>query len=93
MSKTVFKKLFPDLLLRKSRVGLTTYTGQTMKIVDEVDVQVSYQEQEPKQLTLVVVEGNGPTLLRCNWLPNFKIDWKTCEDDIRDKLIELDKQV
>ena len=39
------------------------------------NVGVSYQKQQPKRLSLVVVHGKGPPLLGRNWLKHFTLDW------------------
>ena len=41
-------------------------------------VQVICGEQT-KNLSLVVVQGNGPTLLGQNWLSHLRLDWKSIE--------------
>jgi len=47
-----------------------------MEICGEVLVTVrSYQKEAHKELTLVFVKGDGPSLLGRNWLPYFQIDW------------------
>ena len=69
MSELVFRQLFPDKVLQKSK-----YTGQVMKTAGEILVQVSYQDQEPKDLPLIVVKGNGPTLLGLHY---FVLDWNS----------------
>ena len=40
-----------------------------------MDVDVSYQEQTPKLLPLIVVCGKGPPLLGRNWLKHFVLNW------------------
>ena len=49
--------------------------------------EVAYGDQDPKQLSLVVVRGNGPTLLGRNWLKHFVLDWNT----IRSVQLEKDQ--
>ena len=71
MSEDTFRRLFPHLSLKKTQLTLKTYTGEPMDILGETVVQVCYQEQKPQELTLVVVRGDGPTLLGRNWLKHF----------------------
>lgn len=77
MSESSFRQLFPDQQLQKSSVELKTYTGESMKTVGAVEVEVSYQGQEPKTLSLVIVQGSGPALLGRNWLQQLTLDWNS----------------
>jgi hypothetical protein len=83
MSSLSFGNLFPGLALQKSDVLLKTYTGEPMRIVGEVMVCVCYKDQQPQELPLVIVEGSGPILLGRNWLPRFRLDWKTINEKTR----------
>ena len=40
-----------------------------------VDVTVTYKGQSHK-VPLIVVKGSGLTLMGCNWLQLFKLDWQ-----------------
>lgn len=75
MSEKVFKRQFPRKSIKKSDVELKTYTGEPVKIVGETTIQVGYQDQQPQELTLVIVKGSGPSLLGRNWLQHFRLDW------------------
>ena len=75
MSQQKFASLFPSTQIPRSKVTLQTYTGEPMKVLGEVPVQVTYQQQPTQDLQLVVVEGNGPSLLGRNWLHHIKLDW------------------
>ena len=66
---------FPGKQLSPSTLTLKTYTGETMKVIGEVEVSVKYEEQQPKKLSLVIVEGNGPSLLGRNWLHHIRLNW------------------
>ena len=76
MSEKKFQKLLPHIKLRKSSLVLRTCTGQPMKLVGETTVKVVYQNQPANTLDLVVVRGNGPTLLGRDWLGHITLDWK-----------------
>ena len=69
------KSHFPKLRLHPSSVILKTYTGEPVPVVGQLNVKVQHGEQEAK-LVLVVVTGNGPTLLGRNWLKYLRLDWK-----------------
>ena len=45
-------------------------------MVGKVDVEVQYQGQQAK-LPLIVVEGDGPSLIGCDWLSAIHLDWKS----------------
>ena len=66
IGEPAFRRMFPEAVLQKSSVSLKTYTREEMKTVGEIEVKVSYQNQEPKSLSLVVVQGSGPALLGRN---------------------------
>ena len=75
MSEKKFRQLFPDQLLERSSIDLKTYTGEPMNSVGQAEFQVSYSNQDSKSLPLVVVKGDGPSLLGRNWLQHFVLDW------------------
>ena len=74
MSKDTWQRMFATLPLSKSQIALKTYTLKKMKVSGQRAVQVRYKGQV-RQLRLIVVEGNGPTLLGRNWLKYLKLDW------------------
>ena len=45
-----------------SGVILRSYGGQELKLKGKVQVQVAFEEED-KKLELLLVEGNGPSLL------------------------------
>ncbi len=59
---------------KNTEVILRTYTGEEVKPKGTLDVTVCY-EGEKFQLPLLVVAGNGPTLLGRNWLNKIKLNW------------------
>ncbi len=54
---------------------LQTYTGERIKVLGEMQVQVKYGKQR-KPLVLVVVDGTGSGLFGRNWLEQLRLDWK-----------------
>ena len=87
MSGESFHQLLPGHTLHPSSVELKTYTGEPMKVIGETRVDISYQSQEVNSLSLVVVEGSGPSLLGRNWLHHITLDWS----NIRTVLLEKDE--
>ena len=77
ISEDTSKALFPDMALQPTQIVLKTYTGEQMQVRGQMTVEVQYQDQLSKSLTLLVVAGNSPSLLGRNWLAHFHLDWKT----------------
>ena len=57
-----------------SSVKLHTYTKEAIKVLGSITVKVTYKTQA-KDLPLLVVAGEGPSLLGRNWLAALKLDW------------------
>ena len=51
-----------------------TYTSQLIKVLGSISVNVAHNGQE-KPLSLLVVAGNGPSLLGRDWLQQITLDW------------------
>ena len=60
--------------LGPSTARLKKYTGETIKVVGELKVNVSISKQQ-RQMNLIVVEGNGPSLLGRDCLGKIRLDW------------------
>ena len=78
ISKATFDKLWslhnaPSLQPTVSK--LRTYTGENIEVLGVANVNVSFQEQH-KQLQLLVVGGDGPSLLGRDWLSKIKLNWE-----------------
>ena len=67
MAEATYHKLCPGRGLSTTHIRLQTYSKEPITVVGSVNVQVSYDGQTA-QLPLVVVKGDGPTLLGRNWL-------------------------
>ena len=70
ISEKTYWSSWPDELrpkLQPSDVRLRTYTGEAMSVRGCVTVSVSYRQQQ-RELSLLVVQGEGPTLLGRDWL-------------------------
>ena len=53
---------------------LRTYSGEMLKVLGSITVDVNYEAQK-EQLPLLVVAGNGPSLFGKNWLLKIRLDW------------------
>ena len=62
ISDQICKLHFPNAKLSKTNIVLKTYTQEILPTVGELDVRVEYGAQF-YQMRLVVVAGDGPTLL------------------------------
>ena len=61
--------------LQPSTTTLRTYTGESINVVGVIDVCVQYANNVA-QLNLIVVDGDGPTLMGRNWLSHFpNVSW------------------
>ena len=62
ISKEMYDDLFPVLELNDPSIKLSTYTGDLIPLAGKVRATVEYKKQV-KTLSLVVIQGEGPTLL------------------------------
>ena len=79
VSEETFHKLWGkerSSQLQSSRVKLRTYTGQNISVIGSTMVKVQSSGQV-EHLPLLVVGGNGPSLLGRDWLFKLRLDWKT----------------
>ena len=67
ISETTRQRMFSNETLHHSDLVLKTYTDESMEVRGTLNMWVKYGDQKEK-LVLVVVEGNGPSLLGRNWL-------------------------
>ena len=76
ISETTRLAIFPEDTLHPSTLILKTYTDEHLKVTGTLNVRVRYGDQKQK-LVLVVVAGNGPSLLGRNWLKYIRLDWSS----------------
>ena len=62
ISHSTLSSLLPEAELKPSIAKLRTYTGEEIRVKGVIEVKVKYGQQT-KDLTLTIVDGNGPTLL------------------------------
>ncbi len=74
ISETTRLEVFPNDTLHPSNLILKTYTDEHMKVTGTINMRVAYGNQKQK-LVLVVVAGDGPSLLGRNWLRYLCLDW------------------
>lgn len=61
--------------LEQTMTNLRTYTGESIKVVGRAEVSVKHGDKIDK-LPLLVVKGDGPSLLGRNWLNSIKLNWQ-----------------
>ena len=71
----ISERTFDHILLTPSTSKLRTYTGDVMPVVGMADVDVEYKGQK-ECMSLLVVPGNGPSLLGRSWLRHIQLDWR-----------------
>ena len=64
----------PSAHLHKSNVVLRTYSAEQLKVLGEMPVHVQYGGQK-QDLSLLIVQGDGPTLLGRSWLEKIRLNW------------------
>ena len=75
VSEQKFKALGIEKL-EASEVGLTTITGEPIKVLLECKVDVRYHGTLYNDMPLIVVESKGPALLGRDWLSKIRVVWK-----------------
>lgn len=60
--------------LTPAGIRLRTYTGETITLLGALDVDIAYNNQQARA-RLLVVKGNGPSLLVHDWLTKIQLNW------------------
>ena len=74
MPETLYRQLWPRRGLKETTIRLQTYSKEPISVVGVTDVQIAYEGQTAT-LPLVIVKGEGPTLLGRNWLSQIRLNW------------------
>ncbi len=75
ISETTYRKLWKEPpVLEPSTVQLQTYTGEKLEVLGQIRAQLVHQSQQG-QGTLLVIQGNGPSLVGRDWLGKMRLDW------------------
>ena len=74
VSEHTFRECWPELGLVSSAVTLHSYSGEAIPVLGTVDVVVRHNDQEAT-LPLLVVKGEGPSLVGRNWLRVLRLNW------------------
>ena len=76
ISNETYIRLWQRPLLQASQCKLRTYTGEVLEVRGILTVDVTYADQT-RTLPLLVVAGNGPSLLGRDWLLQIRLDWQS----------------
>ncbi|XP_041435047.1 uncharacterized protein K02A2.6-like [Xenopus laevis] len=74
ISEFVYKNCLGGIALQNSPLHLTSYTGEKIPVLGQIQAPVTYEGQS-FILPLVVVKSDRPTLLGRNWLKHLKLNW------------------
>ncbi len=77
ISEATYHRLWPTDVapeLQEVKINLRTSTGEELVVLGSTQVRVQYKEQQ-EDLCLLVVQGNGPSLLGRDWLTKIRLDW------------------
>ena len=91
MNFSTFTSTWPEAsapVIQPTRARLRTYTGEEIVVKGAIDVKVKYREQEA-DLTLTIVEGDGPMLMGRDWLRYIKLGWAALNDVTQENCSEL----
>ena len=85
IAENVYRQNFGYVVLQESHWLLKSYSGHKLDTVGEIEVHVVYGKIT-KTLPLVVIRGNGPTLLGRNWMAEIRLDWFAIKQIQEEKL-------
>ena len=78
LPESTYLSLFPEKALTKSAAVLKTYTGESIPVIGELEVDLQYQSQS-LTTRLMVVATDGPALLGRDLLMQIKLDWSATQ--------------
>ena len=74
--QSTWSREFDAPLLQPSSAELHTYTGGSITVLRSINVNVTFRDCAAS-LELLIIEGEGPTLMDRNWLSHFpNIHWQ-----------------
>ena len=73
VSEKVWRNQLGAIPLKNTEAKLRTYTGEPLKLKGEVQVTVTHNGQTA-ELTLIVAQGDGPSLFGKNWLRAIRLN-------------------
>ena len=76
MSESLFSSVFKTANLQETETKLCTYSGEQLPVKGKFTCEVCYKGQT-FTLPLIVLAGEGPTLLGRDWMQQISLDWPT----------------
>ena len=76
ISESFFSFVFGTTNLQKTETKLCSYLGKQLTVKGKVAYAISYKGQT-FTLPLIVLAGEGPTLLGRDWMQQISLDWPT----------------
>ena len=73
VSEETYCYMWPQKSLQQAATVLRIYSGEQLSVCGCVNVEVVYGHQQ-LTLPLLVIKGNGPSLLGKDWLSQLKLD-------------------
>ena len=80
ISEVTYRSTWPrdPPFLEQVKIKLKTYAGEELQVHGRLNAQVDYEGQT-KELPILIVGGQGASLLGRNWLQELRLDWpKIC---------------
>ena len=66
----------PRMSVKSCNKVLRDYNNQNIDVVGTAKVDVQYDQQKVKNLSITIVKGHGQTLLGLDWLKHLTLDWQ-----------------
>ena len=76
ISESLFSSVFKTANLQETETKLCTYSGEQLPVKGKFTCEVCYKGQT-FTLPLIVLAGEGPTLLGRDWMQQISLDWPT----------------
>ncbi|XP_062374782.1 uncharacterized protein K02A2.6-like [Sardina pilchardus] len=75
--------------LKKTNIRLRTYTGECIPLLGAIDVDIDYEGQKAS-VSLLVVQGEGPSLLGRDLLQKIRLHWGEIWGEIKNMTVAHD---
>ncbi len=75
IGETVYQEKLSHLPLKNTTVRLSSYSGDRIAVLGQIEVEASYEGQL-RRLQLVVAKGNKASLLGRDWMKQLKLNWQ-----------------
>ena len=91
ISESTQKRLWPHKKLLPATIKLKTYTGEPLAVHGSMLAWVQHGKSRA-QLSLLVVKGEGPSLIGRDWLGKLRLDWQSIHHVYSNSLQEVLQQ-